>query len=167
MENIFGSQSEDQKEQGPTYYDVLGCTQHSNTEQIKTEYKVRALQFHPDKNNNDQSSQLKFKQLLEAKETLSDPIMRQKYDQWLNSGGLGMLWKDWLNFTTKNQTVFHWVFQKPDPTLLSNTDNQSNDEKKFNSIPKNHDLKVFRHDSKSDSNESSNNLLMKFRNYNI
>jgi hypothetical protein len=43
--------------------------------------------------------------LLEAKETLTDPKLREKYDAWLNSGMCMMGWKEWLHFTEKNQTV--------------------------------------------------------------
>lgn len=45
-----------------------------------------------------------FKELLEAKEILSDPIKRDKYDRWLNSD-IFMSWKEWAKFTEKNQMV--------------------------------------------------------------
>lgn len=52
----------------------------------------------------------RFKELCEAKETLTDIDKRAKYDQWLNSGVL-IAWKDWSNFIEKSQTVrklFHY-----------------------------------------------------------
>ena len=103
MQTLFDFEA-NQKDLGPNFYEILGCTQQSSTEQINTEFKVRALQYHPDKNNNDENSEKQFKLLLEAKEALTDPVVREKYDMWLNSG-VYMPWKNWINFTTKNQTV--------------------------------------------------------------
>ncbi|XP_042891849.1 J domain-containing protein-like isoform X2 [Penaeus japonicus] len=45
------------------YYTVLGCDPSSSVEQIQAEYKVRALQLHPDKNPDDPEAEEKFQKL--------------------------------------------------------------------------------------------------------
>ncbi|KAJ3619428.1 hypothetical protein MTP99_005110 [Tenebrio molitor] len=45
------------------YYAILGCDEDSTVEQITTEYKVRALQLHPDKNAGDKEAEQKFQLL--------------------------------------------------------------------------------------------------------
>ena len=58
-------------EKDPTedYYAILGCDPSSTAEQISTEFKLRAKEFHPDKCSDVEAnqSQEKFKQLLEVK----------------------------------------------------------------------------------------------------
>ncbi len=67
---------------------------------------------HPDKNGSDPESGERFKELLEAKETLTDAGRRRKYDCWL-SAGLGMGWDEWQRiFAGKKQPVFHWAVNK-------------------------------------------------------
>ncbi len=101
------------------YYDILGCDQLSSvpnngilarfhiffglaennrfqTEQILTEYKIRALELHPDKNPKDSSAGARFKELQKAKEILTDPTKRKFYDLWLSSG-IAIDFDDWLS----------------------------------------------------------------------
>ncbi|XP_069188617.1 J domain-containing protein isoform X2 [Procambarus clarkii] len=68
------------------FYDILGCDPMSSVEQIQAEYKVRALQLHPDKNPDNPEAEGQFQMLQVAKDTLSDPEKRAQYDRWLNSG---------------------------------------------------------------------------------
>lgn len=52
-------------------------------DQILAEYKVKARQFHPDKNvDKQEATDDEFKLLQEAKNTLTDPEMRAAYDKW-------------------------------------------------------------------------------------
>eukprot|EP00099_Drosophila_melanogaster_P029131 NP_733381.1 jdp, isoform C [Drosophila melanogaster] len=77
------------------FYGLLHCDENSSPEQIQAEYKVLALQYHPDKNSGDKEAEAKFQQLKEAKETLCDPEKRAIYDKWRNSG-ISMSYKQWL-----------------------------------------------------------------------
>ena len=61
------------------YYHVLGVSQASSTEQILTEYKIRAKSCHPDKGG----SQADFVTLVTAKKVLTDEKQRRLYDKWL------------------------------------------------------------------------------------
>ncbi len=63
------------------YYKVLGVTNKASAKDIKTSYRKLARKYHPDLNPNDAAAELKFKQVNEAHEVLSDPEKRKKYDQ--------------------------------------------------------------------------------------
>src|SRR5262245_59095388 len=66
-------------------YVVLGL-QHGATESdIKRAYRRLARRFHPDINPGDDTAEVRFRQILEAYETLIDPERRSRYD----SGGGG------------------------------------------------------------------------------
>jgi curved DNA-binding protein len=70
------------------YYKVLGITSEASAKDIKTAYRKMARKYHPDLNPNDAGAELKFKQVNEAHEVLSDPQKRKKYDQY---------GKDWMH----------------------------------------------------------------------
>ncbi|XP_042891847.1 J domain-containing protein-like isoform X1 [Penaeus japonicus] len=89
------------------YYTVLGCDPSSSVEQIQAEYKVRALQLHPDKNPDDPEAEEKFQKLQIAKDTLCDPEQRVKYDKWLNSG-LAISYEQWSGMPPMTTTL-HWA----------------------------------------------------------
>jgi len=76
-----------------TFYDILGCDRTASIEQINTEFKIRALKCHPDKNLNAHGHSDEFEILLEAKETLNN--CREKYDSWIDSG-MCMSWAEWV-----------------------------------------------------------------------
>ncbi|KAK3869905.1 hypothetical protein Pcinc_024819 [Petrolisthes cinctipes] len=98
--------SEDKKVNN--YYVTLGCDPNSSVEQIQAEYKVRALQFHPDKNPDNPDAELEFQKLQIAKDTLSDPEQRVKYDRWLNSG-IGISYEKWCGMKQHMTTTLHWA----------------------------------------------------------
>lgn len=62
------------------YYEILGVSKNATAEEIKKAYRKLALRCHPDKNPNDTQAEEKFKKVVEAYETLSDPRKRQEYD---------------------------------------------------------------------------------------
>lgn len=61
------------------YYDILGVTPDSDSTEVKTSYRHLARMYHPDVNKSPESVQ-KFKDVLEAYETLSDEVKRKQYD---------------------------------------------------------------------------------------
>ncbi len=64
------------------YYKVLGIDQKATTAQIKKAYRKLARKYHPDLNPNDKEAEMKFKQINEANEVLSNAENRKKYDQY-------------------------------------------------------------------------------------
>ena len=64
------------------YYKTLGVEKSASEEDIKKAYRKLARKYHPDLNPNDKEANLKFQQINEANEVLSDPEKRKKFDQY-------------------------------------------------------------------------------------
>lgn len=64
------------------YYKVLGLDKNATDEDIKKAYRKLARKHHPDLNPNDKEAHIKFQQINEANEVLSDPEKRKKYDAY-------------------------------------------------------------------------------------
>ena len=62
---------------------VLGLPHGATESDIKRAYRRLARRFHPDINPGDRMAEARFRQILEAYETLIDPDRRSRYD----SGG--------------------------------------------------------------------------------
>ena len=64
------------------YYKILGIDKSANEAEIKKVYRKLARKYHPDLNPNDETAKVKFQELNEANEVLSDPEKRKKYDKY-------------------------------------------------------------------------------------
>ena len=64
------------------YYEVLGVGKQSSSDEIKRAYRSLAKKYHPDMNPGDKEAEVKFKEVNEAYEVLSDPDKRDKYDRY-------------------------------------------------------------------------------------
>jgi molecular chaperone DnaJ len=64
------------------YYKILGIDKSADEATIKSAYRKLARKHHPDVNQNDKTSEEKFKDVSEAYEVLSDADKRTKYDQY-------------------------------------------------------------------------------------
>eukprot|EP01095_Lingulamoeba_sp_RSL-Kostka_P000642 TRINITY_DN10925_c0_g1_i1.p1 TRINITY_DN10925_c0_g1~~TRINITY_DN10925_c0_g1_i1.p1 ORF type:complete len:580 (+),score=121.76 TRINITY_DN10925_c0_g1_i1:25-1764(+) len=80
---------EDLKENGRSLYEVLGINRNASLKEIKTAYRKKARQYHPDKNIGDENAQRKISEVNLAYEILSDPMKRKIYDK-LGTTGLKM-----------------------------------------------------------------------------
>jgi hypothetical protein len=60
------------------YFAVLGVGRNATSEQIKQAYREQARRYHPDLNSSPDASQ-RFQEVVEAYETLSDPLKRAEY----------------------------------------------------------------------------------------
>lgn len=63
------------------FYAVLGVKKDVSDAELKKTYRKLARQFHPDSNPGDAKAEARFKEISEAYSVLSDPQMRQEYDQ--------------------------------------------------------------------------------------
>jgi len=68
------------------YYEVLGVAKSTSADDIKKAYRKLAMQYHPDRNPNDNAAAEKFKEASEAYEVLSDTDKRRTYDQFGHEG---------------------------------------------------------------------------------
>ena len=64
------------------YYEVLGVSKDATEREIKKAYKRLAMKYHPDRTEGDKALEVKFKEVKEAYEILSDAGNRGKYDQY-------------------------------------------------------------------------------------
>ncbi len=71
------------------YYEILGVSKSSSTDDIKKSYRKVAMQFHPDRNPGDKAAEEKFKEAAEAYEVLSDADKKAQYDRYGHAGVSG------------------------------------------------------------------------------
>lgn len=62
------------------YYFILGVASNASLADIKKAYRVKAAEFHPDRNSSELAPQ-KFHAVKEAYDVLSDEDARQAYDE--------------------------------------------------------------------------------------
>lgn len=74
------------------YYEVMGLDRNASADDIKKAFRSLARRYHPDVNR-DPNADLRFKEINEAYEVLSDPERREVYDRYghdgLNGGSHG------------------------------------------------------------------------------
>lgn len=83
------------------YYKILGLNKNASDDEIKKAYRKLARKHHPDLNPNDKEAHIKFQQINEANEVLSDPEKRKKYDEY------GENWKHAEQFEQAKQQQHH------------------------------------------------------------
>ncbi|KAK9090610.1 hypothetical protein Sjap_023787 [Stephania japonica] len=73
---------------GVDYYNMLKVSRSATDEDLKRSYKRLAMRWHPDKNPSSGKAEceVKFKQISEAYDVLSDPQKRQIYDAFGEEG---------------------------------------------------------------------------------
>merc|ERR1712154_566061 len=103
------------------YYSVLGCDPSSSEEQIRTEFRLRARQSHPDKDGNKEE----FQVLQEAKDTLLDRARRTLYDKW-RASGLEISYSQWESLKETVQTSMHWASPRTERTIPEGQENKEN-----------------------------------------
>ena len=64
------------------YYEVLGLQKGASDDEIKRAYRKLAKKYHPDVNPGDAEAEVKFKEIGEAYEVLSDSDKKARYDQF-------------------------------------------------------------------------------------
>jgi DnaJ-class molecular chaperone len=62
------------------YYEILGLAKNAGFKQVRDAYRKLALQYHPDRNKDDQAAAERMKEINEAYAVLSDSQKRKEYD---------------------------------------------------------------------------------------
>lgn len=68
------------------YYEVLGIDKGSTQDEIKRSYRKMAKKYHPDLNPDNKDAEVKFKEVNEAYEVLSNEEKRSRYDRFGHAG---------------------------------------------------------------------------------
>jgi len=72
---------------GKNYYEMLELPKNASESDIKKAYRKLALKWHPDKNpENQKEAEIRFKEISEAYEVLSDKNKREIYDRYGKEG---------------------------------------------------------------------------------
>ena len=75
------------------YYEVLSVSRTCTEVELKSAFRKKAMEHHPDKNPGDAGAEVRFKECNEAYSVLSDPNKRSLYDRFghagVNGGGGG------------------------------------------------------------------------------
>ena len=69
-----------------SYYEILGVEKDADEKALKSAFRKKAMEYHPDRNPGCNVSEGKFKELSEAYETLNDPQKRALYDRFGKAG---------------------------------------------------------------------------------
>ena len=72
------------------FYELLGVSKDAQDNEIKKAYRKLAMKYHPDKNQDDESAEKKFKEISQAYAVLSDPEKRSNYDRYGTADFSGM-----------------------------------------------------------------------------
>src|SRR2546430_11710329 len=91
------------------YYKVLNVSRGASADEIKKAFRKLARKYHPDVNPGDKKAELRFKEINEAYEVLSDPDKRRKYDT------LGPNWQEQFGPPSGAGTP-HYTYSGPPPS---------------------------------------------------
>jgi len=95
------------------YYDVLDVSRTASADEIKSAYRRKARQLHPDRNKDDPGAEAAFKEVNEAYDVLKDDQKKAAYDQFGHAavdGSMGGGPHGGADFSTTFSDVFEDFF---------------------------------------------------------
>ncbi|XP_020853911.1 dnaJ homolog subfamily C member 12 isoform X2 [Phascolarctos cinereus] len=134
MDAILNCRMEDVED----YYELLGCDELSTVDQILAEFKVRALECHPDKNPEDPQAVENFQRLQKAKDILTNEESRDRYDYWRRSR-VPIPFHQWEALSNSVKMSMHWavrskkekMLKEPDPADTNNVTDEEGSQQKI------------------------------------
>uniref|UniRef100_A0A8D0BNH0 DnaJ homolog subfamily C member 12 n=1 Tax=Salvator merianae TaxID=96440 RepID=A0A8D0BNH0_SALMN len=127
MDEILNCRLEDMED----FYGLLGCDELSTAEQIVSEFKVRALECHPDKHPGNPQAVVNFQKLQQAKEILTNESSRARYDFWRRSK-ITIPFQQWEALSNSVKTSMHWAVRGKKEPMLEAPDLNLNDKRADN-----------------------------------
>ncbi|XP_008830880.1 dnaJ homolog subfamily C member 12 [Nannospalax galili] len=103
------------------FYTLLGCDELSSVEQILAEFKVKALECHPDKHLENSKAVETFQKLQKAKEVLTNEERRARYDHWRRSQ-MSVPFEQWETLANSVKTSMHWAVRGKKDLMLEGSD---------------------------------------------
>ena len=67
---------------GKDYYEILGVKRNASNKDIRKAFRRLAKKYHPDRNKGDRAAEVRFKEINEAHNVLSDKKRRVQYDRF-------------------------------------------------------------------------------------
>jgi len=95
------------------YYETLGCKKGATIEEIKTSFRKLAMEVHPDRNPDDHTAEVRFKEINEAYDVLKDGQKRAAYDRFGHAAfenGMGGRGPSGFDFASSFTDVFDDLF---------------------------------------------------------
>lgn len=95
-------------------YEILDVQMNATSDEIKSSFRKLALLYHPDKNNNSLESQINFRIIYNAYDTLIDQSKRNEYNIYLRTNSFIRKKSDTVGSKTylpKNKTYTSWSLE--------------------------------------------------------